>query len=713
MVNAATTSSSSNAGGTNTRAPLRVAVVGSGIAGLSAAWLLNQYPAHFDVTVYEREDYVGGHTHTVDVPPLREYAANPAVTAVPVDTGFIVCNPVTYPNFMRFLDKVGVPLTQSDMSFAVSRNRGAFEWAGDTLFTLFAQRKNVFDFSRKGVWVMLYDVMRFHWIAAAIADAADEITAGPATASPTAAALYAKYEKMSIGEFLAEGNYSQSFKDNFLTPQTAAIWSTPAGTCLSSFPIISLVNFFKNHRMLQLVGRPNWLTVPLGSRQYACAVSDSLPRVHLNRGIRSITRNFAAPPSPVDGVRRNWITVTDDRGDKATFDHVILATHGDISRSLIKDLTPAEAEVLGKVSYGPNRAVLHRDPALMPVTRSAWSSWNYLTRTGANGPADSGESMDEDGVCVTYWMNRLQPFIPRDTHGDVFLTINPLYEPDPALVIDEYSYDHPIYSFNLVQAQDLLPTIANLNGLGFAGAWCNHGFHEDGCTAGLVAAAALGASPPFPLTLNGGYPTRRKVGVPLAQLPLLPSPDVYHANLAAHLPEPYLAASPSAAKAASAAATRAPVHTVEMSAVQVATGLVPVALARILPASVARLLPACLVGTRAREPITWIKAPEFSTVPVPAVSAAAVMGLTAQVRVLELAERWAVSIAFFVVGVPLLVFLYVLGLVEVEDPLATSAAAAFAPKKRKAEVANGVAAAPTGKKELVWVSPRMRVVWKS
>ncbi|KAI9225082.1 hypothetical protein BC828DRAFT_371787 [Blastocladiella britannica] len=674
---------STHATSTNTP-PIRVAVVGSGIAGLSAAWALNQYPDRYRVTLYESGDYLGGHTHTVEVPPLKEYAANPNVHTVPVDTGFIVMNPVTYPNFMRFLDQLRVPLAMSDMSFAVSRDKGAFEWAGDTLFTLFAQAKNLIDLSGDGMWVMLWDVLRFHWMATDIADAADMVTFNADRASAAHKVLHDQFKDMSIGEFLDAGSYSRSFRDNFLTPQTAAIWSTPAGTCLQEFPIMTLIKFFRNHRMLQLVGRPKWLTIALGAREYVDRIAPALPDVRISTPVKSVTRNYpvqgASPSrSAAPTLKRGAVTVTDTQDQSAVFDHVILATHGDTSAALVADLTPRERQVLEKVRYTPNRAVLHRDAALMPRVRATWSSWNYITR--------SGEAEGEDAaVCVTYWMNRLQPFIPRDTHGDVFLTINPLYEPDRSLVIDEYEYDHPVYDFGLVEAQEGIPRIANMDGIGYAGAWLNYCFHEDGCTAGLAAAAALGASPPFELTLNGGYPTHRRAFTPMTGAPLAPTADAYLQRMARVLPNEYIAGDATARKAATAARSRPPPHAIGMSATRAVLEIAKAAAARALPTTVAQCL-----GGRPRTTVSrMIQSRSGATAPVRALDAREAMGLAAPVRVLELLERVFVAYVMLVLGVPLVAGLYVLG---------------------KVDLVSGLSGAG-GRDELLWVSPRLRVVWK-
>ncbi|KAI9139471.1 hypothetical protein BKA69DRAFT_1126548 [Paraphysoderma sedebokerense] len=513
--------------------PLKVAVIGSGITGLSAAWLLSQHPNAFDVKVFEKNDYPGGHTHTVQVPALSKNHAS-----VGVDTGFIVCNPATYPNFLAFMKQLDVQLTASDMSFAVSRDKGAFEWAGDNLASLFAQFKNVYDFSENGVWRMLLDVIRFHHQADLIVRKVDRLleVEGDVTkvngVDADALAAYQLYASMTIGDFLEEYSYSKSFLENFLVPQTAAIWSTPAGTCLSEFPILALIRFFRNHRMLQLIGRPQWLTVLNGSKSYVDQILAALPKdsVQLNCPVTSVKR--ASSLNKGDEFKRNQVALTTAKGQTEKFDYVIFACHGDQALNLLKDPTNEEKKALAGVQYTTNRAVLHRDPNLMPISRSAWSSWNYLTSSHYD---ESPSSLPSHPVSVTYWMNRLQPFIPTKTHGDIFLTINPLWEPKKELIIDEYSYEHPVYNFDLAQCQELINGIQGTKYSSFAGAWCGYGFHEDGLTAGLLSVLPLKVAPPFPVLLNGGYPTSRTYPSIIPNLPhqYQPSETIYKKNIIA------------------------------------------------------------------------------------------------------------------------------------------------------------------------------------
>jgi len=511
--------------------PLKVAIIGSGISGLSAAWLLGHYRSAFSVSVFEKNDYAGGHSHTVQVPPLPEFSKK--VDTCPVDTGFIVFNPATYPNFLSFLNELKVPICDSDMSFSVSRRHGEFEWAGDNLSSLFAQKKNLVDFSENGVWRMLYDVIRFHHQANDIVKKLDQSlcqSGNNENNNVDPDDIYEKYANMTIVEFLKTYSYSKSFLENFLVPQTACIWSTPADTCLSEFPIISLLRFFRNHRMLQLIGRPNWLTVSNGSKTYADAVLATLPEntVLTSTPVISVTRTgkLCDPSKPFKRSQVSIVCEKEGKKKSEKFDYVIFACHGDQSLDLLTDATQLEKEVLSNVKYTKNRAVLHRDANLMPKSRKAWSSWNYHTVSSPN----EGE---QDPVSLTYWMNRLQPFIPQKTHGDVFVSVNPLWEPAADTIIAEYEYEHPVYNFDLVQAQEAMNSIQGKKYASYAGAWCGYGFHEDGLTAGLLACLPLGATPNFPILLNGGYPTARTFPHVIKNLPYtcLPSDTIFENNL--------------------------------------------------------------------------------------------------------------------------------------------------------------------------------------
>lgn len=420
---------------------MRIAVIGSGIAGNACAWALSR---HHRVTMYERELRPGGHSHTVEVDCGGERIA--------VDTGFIVFNEVNYPNFVRLLDHLGVASHASDMSFAVSLGDGRFEWSGQSLGTVFAQRRHL---ASPGFLRMLADVVRFN---------------RAAPAARRAGALAGR----SLGDFVRAGRYSRRFVEHYIVPMGAAIWSTPVDRMLD-FPAESFVAFFENHRLVNLRQIP-WRTVTGGSRSYVEALVRPF-RAHIRFG------------TPAVAVRRTdaGVAVTDPSGSVETFDQAVFATHAPDTLAVLQDASNAERAILGAIRYRPNVAVLHRDPALMPKRSQVWSAWNVM---GAAAP-------DTDGardVSVTYWMNRLQGIDPRHP---LFVSLNPLREPDPALTFARFSYDHPQYDAGALAAQRSLDDIQGKARLWFAGAWTGYGFHEDGLASGLKVAEALGAPVPW------------------------------------------------------------------------------------------------------------------------------------------------------------------------------------------------------------------------
>ncbi len=422
---------------------MKIAVIGTGIAGLSAAWLLHR---RYDVTVFEQNGHAGGHSNTVE-------ATGADGNAIPVDTGFIVYNDATYPNLIALFDHLGVPTKPSDMSFSVSLDRGRLEYAGDTLFSLFAQRRNLL---RPGFYAMIADILRF--FRRAERDAAD-----PA------------FSNVTLGDYLDAKRYGERFRTEHLVPMGAAIWSSPMADIMA-FPFTSFVRFFSNHGLLKLTNRPLWRTVDGGSRAYVARLTAAFAdRIRLNR--------------PVDMVLRHptHVEVTSG-GETERFDQVVLACHGDHALELLGDADRAEERVLGGFRYQRNRAVLHRDPALMPRRRAAWASWNYLAGATRDPKAQ---------VAVTYWMNRLQSI---DRATPLFVTLNPLQPPAPATVIREIDYEHPVLDGAAITAQGALPGIQGRNHTWFCGAHCGYGFHEDGLCAGLAVAEALGCPRPWTVT---------------------------------------------------------------------------------------------------------------------------------------------------------------------------------------------------------------------
>ena len=438
---------------------MKIAIVGSGIAGLCAAWALNQ---RHDITVFEAEGYLGGHAHTVEVVDRGR--------RVPVDTGFIVYNELTYPKLTRLFRELEVPTEKSEMSFSASLGQGAFEYKGD-LPGLLAQPSNL---GRPRFWRMLRDILRFY-------REAPELLTQEAEEGP------------SLGAYLEAGRYSDDFVNDHLLPMGAAIWSTSLSD-MRSFPARTFVQFCQNHGLLLLTNRPQWMTVKGGSREYVRRLSRSFRhRVRLNQAVVACRR------TPLG------VFVTTEAGGEERFDQLVLACHSDQAlRILGPDATRQEAETLGALGYEDNLAVLHRDPELMPRRRGAWASWNYL-----------GGEVEARGrkVSVTYWMNRLQNL---KTGEPLLLSLNPIRRPDPDKVLASYSYAHPQFDQAALEAQAALYRIQGTQRTWFCGAYCGYGFHEDGLEAGFKVAAELGAAVPWAEEAGTSSPAWRAVQPVLA-----------------------------------------------------------------------------------------------------------------------------------------------------------------------------------------------------
>ncbi len=425
--------------------PLDIAVVGSGISGLGAAWLLSR---RHNVLLYEKADRYGGHTNTV-VAVARGPGGQ--TREIPVDTGFIVFNEATYPDLIALFAYLGVECTASDMSFSASIDGGSIEYAGGTWHGLFAQKRNLL---RPSHWRMLADILRFFREARELCEAGGD---GP-----------------DIATFLARGRYSRAFVDRHLLPMAAAIWSCPTDAMMA-FPAHSLARFFRNHGLLQVFDRPQWRTVRGGARVYRDAILRDI-------GPGSLARAGATLVAP----GRDGVIVHDTGGRARRFDHVVMAAHADESLALIAGPSAAERDILGRFSFQPNRAVLHQDEGLMPMRRRAWSSWNYLARSGGR--------LGRTAVSVTYWMNRLQN-LPGDF--PLFVSLNPISEPRAGTKLAEFDYMHPVFDAAALEAQRRLPEIQGVRGLHFCGAWTGHGFHEDGLRSGFAVAEALGVPRPW------------------------------------------------------------------------------------------------------------------------------------------------------------------------------------------------------------------------
>jgi len=446
----------------------RVAVVGSGCAGLAAVWALQK--TNHEVHLYEAGDRLGGHTNTC------KFTHNGKSTSV--DTGFIVMNSATYPNFIAFLREVGVPAVPTDMTFGVSRDQGVFEWAGTSLSTVFAQKSSIFS---TRVWRMLLDVVRFNQFALDVLSHADESENDPFADENSGRSSEKSPRQESIGDYLQREGYSDAFRDDYLIPMTAAVWSTSPDKCSLDFPAITLIRFLWNHHLLSTISaRPTWMTIKEGSQTYIDAIMKSFPasNVHLNTPVNSLF------------VRQDGKIIVQLKGLRTEiYDHVVLATHGDQAFDIVqKAATQEESTILSAFQTSKNVAVLHSDLSLMPKRRKTWASWNYLTTSGP-------QSINQ--VCLTYWMNLLQ-HIPETEFGHVLVTLNPLHPPDPDTVQGTYEYEHPLYNSAAIRAQKLLPRIQNSRGISYAGAWTKYGFHEDGWSSGLKAAMDhLGAELPF------------------------------------------------------------------------------------------------------------------------------------------------------------------------------------------------------------------------
>jgi uncharacterized protein len=421
---------------------MRIAIVGTGIAGLSAAWLLAQ---RHDIVVYEQASRLGGHSNTVDVPAGDVPACDVpgGAGAMPVDMGFIVYNPETYPNLSALFRHLKVPTQASDMSFAVSLRDGETEYAGTDLRGLFTQKRNLV---RPRFWSMLRDLLRFY------REGARDARAGLA-------------DEQSLGEYLAAHGYGAAFIHDHLLPMAAAVWSTPPGGMLDH-PAAAFLRFSDNHGLLRLVNRPEWRTVSGGSRAYVERLTVPFARhIRLGCGVRSLTR------------RPNGVRVIDSTGQEAFYDHVVVAAHADQALRMLTDPSDAEARILGAMAYGRNDAVMHRDPRLMPRRENIWCSWNYIG--GGHGQP----------VCASYWMNRLQGLCDP---APVFVTLNPQRAPVSESIIHRETYEHPRFDAAAMRAQRDMWSLQGVRRTWYCGAYCGAGFHEDGLQAGLAVAEALG-----------------------------------------------------------------------------------------------------------------------------------------------------------------------------------------------------------------------------
>ena len=422
---------------------MRVAVVGSGIAGLGAAHALR---GKADISLFEAGAYFGGHTHTVDV-TLPDAHGN--AVSHGVDTGFLVFNERTYPEFIALLKELDVSAVPSDMSFSVQVPRAqgrALEWSGTSLNTVFAQRANLL---RPAFWRMLRDLLRFNKLVTDLA------TRG-AEASLT----------QPLAEFLQAQKFSAEFRDWYLLPMLGCIWSCPTDQMLQ-FPVATMVRFCHNHGLAQVSQRPQWWTVAGGARHYVDKITAGITDKRLNTPVRQITRDARG------------VAVTTDTGTER-FDRLVLATHSDQALALLGGhATAQERQVLGAIHYQPNRAVLHTDTRVLPRNPSAWAAWNY----------EAASSTQTDArVCLHYLINQLQP-VPFQQ--PVVVSLNPVQPIADDQVLGSFDYAHPVFDLAAIRAQAEVPALQGRQHTYFAGAWMGYGFHEDGLKAGRAAASQL------------------------------------------------------------------------------------------------------------------------------------------------------------------------------------------------------------------------------
>lgn len=410
-----------------------IAIIGTGISGLSAAYLLHP---HHDITVYEKNDYLGGHSRTVEVKTIDG--------VVPVDTGFIVFNYRNYPLLTGLFAHLNVPVVKSDMSFGASINDGWMEYSTQHLTRVFAQRRNLL---RPHFWQMIFNILSFNKQAKTYLERDPAIT---------------------LEECLAELRMGRWFKEYYLLAMGSAIWSTPLEEMLK-FPASTFVRFFENHGLLTVSDQPQWYTVAGGSREYVKRLAAPFrDKIRTNTGIAKIMR------------ASDSVTVVDNHGRHEAYDEVILACHADQALLMIDNPSAQERRILSAFRYQPNRAVLHSDVSFMPKSKKAWASWVYL----------SEKKHDKNsGISLSYWMNNLQPLA---TQKPIVVTLNPSREPASELVYDDYWFEHPLFDEAAIRAQDEISQIQGKNRVWFCGAYQRYGFHEDGLGSAVSMVQAMG-----------------------------------------------------------------------------------------------------------------------------------------------------------------------------------------------------------------------------
>jgi predicted NAD/FAD-binding protein len=416
-------------------ARMKIAIIGTGISGLGAAYLLN---AHHDITVYEKNAYLGGHSRTIDVQTGN--------TKTPVDTGFIVFNNWNYPNLLGLFKELNVPYQKSDMSFGVSIDNGWLEYGSGGMFS---QKRN---WLRPQFYKMLVDILRFNKQAPAYIERDSDIT------------LEECLDQMKMGDW---------FRRYYLLAMGAAIWSCPTSTIMK-FPARTFLQFFKNHGLLSIKNRPQWYTVSGGSREYVTRLTASFKdKIKLSCGVKSVTP------------QGNKTSVEDATGHVTVFDHVIFACHADQALKMINSEAEEQQSVLSAFDYQDNHIIVHSDTSFMPKEKKCWASWVYLSE---------GQDDKSKDVSLSYWMNNLQGLDPA---YPLIVTLNPGRRPQENLILDEHGFSHPIFDLKAIKAQEKIENIQGKNGLWFCGAYQRYGFHEDGFLSAVNVVKAMGIDIPW------------------------------------------------------------------------------------------------------------------------------------------------------------------------------------------------------------------------
>lgn len=414
---------------------MKIAIIGSGISGLTLAYYLNK---KYNVTLFEKEDRIGGHTHTHTLKINQDI--------IKVDSGFIVFNKKTYPNFIKLLKELKVSYQPSSMSFSVQSTLNRLEYAGNNLKTLFAQKKNLLNIY---FWRLLWEILKFNKLAKKILQKPELI------------------EDLTIQEFVKRHNFSEYFLDNYLLPMSSAIWSSSYKD-IKKFSLLFFLNFLNNHGMININDRPQWLTIKNGSETYVQKIVSQLKgKIKLNSTISNVYRN-------------NGKCIIEINKKKLKFDFVFFACHADQALKLIKNPNLLEKNILGSFKYSSNKAVLHQDTNLMPKNKSIWSAWNYIIKNKSTSKAS-----------VTYNMNILQSISPKH---DLLVSLNSDHDINPKAILKSMDYTHPIFNLNTYLNQKQQHLVCK-DGFAFSGAYWGNGFHEDGVVSALNAIKYSGINP--------------------------------------------------------------------------------------------------------------------------------------------------------------------------------------------------------------------------